>query len=158
LAAVTHGNDPTTSPTPARVSPPTRWSSSSPTTAASCTSGRRFIAEITVAERTGVLLIPSASVTTDDGLSTVQLARDGTVDGRTETREVTTGETSGNQIEVTSGLEVGDRVVFEGAGPAGRPGAGGFELPEGFEDGELPGCGRFPGGGDLPRGGLGGSG
>lgn len=118
--------------------------------------GTTVVAEIVVAERTNVLLVPSAAVTTEDGRSTVRVALDGTADGRTETRDVTTGASSGNQLEVTSGLEAGEQVVIDVAGLAGRGGAGGFELPEGLDDGELPGGGRFPGGGGFPGGAPGG--
>ena len=96
--------------------------------------GTTVIAEITVANRTGVLLVPSAAVATENGQSTVQVALDGTADGRVKTRAVTTGETSGNQIEITSGLAAGDQILVELPGFAGVPG-GGFQPPDGLPAG-----------------------
>ena len=107
--------------------------------------GTSVIAEITTSNRDGVLLVPSLAVTSANGASTVQVAVDGTLDGRLETRPVTTGETSGNQIEITSGLSVGEQVVVELPGATGG-GAfpGGGELPEGFPQRGFPGGGQRP--------------
>lgn len=115
--------------------------------------GSSVVAEIETARRTDVVQVQSQAVTTDaDGNATVVVAVDGTVDGATETRTVTTGEQSGNMIEITSGLEVGDRVIIEITIPTGAAGAGrgtggqlpeGIELPEGFE----PPTGGFLGAG-----------
>lgn len=115
--------------------------------------GSTATAEIDVAARDDVTLVSSTAVTTTDGISTVTVALDGTVDGATEEREVTTGETSGNQIEIVEGLEPGDQVIaempsFGGGGGGGFPGGG--ELPEGFEP---PTGGGFPGAAPSAEGG-----
>jgi macrolide-specific efflux system membrane fusion protein len=115
--------------------------------------GSTATAEIEVAARDDVTLVSSTAVTTTDGVSTVTVALDGTVDGATEEREVTTGETSGNQIEIVEGLEPGDQVIaempsFGGGGGGGFPGGG--ELPEGFEP---PTGGGFPGAAPSAEGG-----
>ena len=59
-----------------------------------------------------VILIPLAAVL-HDGETTVVYVPTG--DGKYVTRQVKTGATRGNQIEIVSGLRDGDRVVTEGA-------------------------------------------
>jgi macrolide-specific efflux system membrane fusion protein len=99
--------------------------------------GSTATADITTGKRDDVTLVSSRAVTTANGVSTVTVAVDGTVDGRTEQRTVTTGETSGQDVEVTSGLEVGEKVIEEVPGlPGGAGGTGG-----------LPTGSSFPGGG-----------
>ncbi len=113
--------------------------------------GSTATAEIDVAARDDVTLVSSTAVTTSDGVSTVTVALDGTVDGATEEREVTTGETSGNQIEIVEGLEPGDQVIAEMPSFGGGGGfPGGVELPEGFEP---PTGGGFPGAAPSAEGG-----
>ncbi|MBP9700322.1 efflux RND transporter periplasmic adaptor subunit [Candidatus Woesebacteria bacterium] len=56
-----------------------------------------------------VILIPTSAVQTQDGQSSVNLLRDGT----TTTQTVTTGVTSGTQIEIVSGLSEGDTIVYK---------------------------------------------
>jgi cobalt-zinc-cadmium efflux system membrane fusion protein len=59
-----------------------------------------------------VVLVPSAAVL-HEGDSTEIYTQDSS--GRYAAREVKTGATRGNQIEIASGLRDGDRVVVEGA-------------------------------------------
>jgi RND family efflux transporter MFP subunit len=56
------------------------------------------------------LLVPKAAVRTDNGQSIVFLVRD----DRVERRAVKTGAAEGDQLEVLSGINAGDRVVVEG--------------------------------------------
>ena len=56
------------------------------------------------------VLVPAAAVRTADGTSFVFLVRD----GRVERRAVKAGAADGDQVEVVSGLNAGDRVVVEG--------------------------------------------
>jgi macrolide-specific efflux system membrane fusion protein len=63
-------------------------------------------AKIIYEKRTDVLTVPSAAVTTANGVSTVQKV----TNGKTVKTTVTTGETSGNLIEITKGLSKGDVV------------------------------------------------
>lgn len=98
--------------------------------------GSAATAEIQVATRTDVTQVSSRAVSTVDGESVVTVAVDGTADGATEQRAVELGESSGDMVEVVSGLESGEFVVVEmpsfgGGGGAQLPGAG--ELPSGME-------------------------
>lgn len=112
--------------------------------------GSSVIAEIETERRTDVVQVQAQAITTDaDGNTTVVVALDGTLDGATETRIVTTGAISGTMIEITSGLELGERVIAARTVIAGGPGGAGFpgsQLPDGVE---LPD--GFPAGG--PQGG-----
>lgn len=56
------------------------------------------------------LLVPASAVRADDGVPVVFLVHD----GRVERRAVRAGGTEGDQIEIVSGLNAGDRVVIEG--------------------------------------------
>jgi RND family efflux transporter MFP subunit len=56
------------------------------------------------------LVVPKAAVRTDGGQSVVFVVRE----ERAERRAVTTGPTEGEQIEVVSGLNAGERIVVEG--------------------------------------------
>lgn len=94
--------------------------------------------------RTDVLTVPSLAVTTTDGKSTVTTVD---ADGKQTTVEVTTGETSGNLTEITSGLAEGDEVVLAvftpGGNRDGQQGENGgpqFQgnFPEGFQGGPPP--------------------
>jgi HlyD family secretion protein len=85
--------------------------------------GMSATADIVVAERTDVLLVPSRAVGEDSqGNSTVQVM----VKGKIEEKVVVTGISDGLQIEIVSGLNEGDTVVVErkaspslGFGPGG---------------------------------------
>jgi len=104
---------------------------------------------IVTERRSDVLSVPAAAVTTsDDGSSTVTLVAD---DGSTTEQAVETGETSGQLVEITSGLSEGDTVQYTTFTPgAGRgQGTGGQgQLPEGFDPSQVRGGGQ----GGLPEG------
>lgn len=112
--------------------------------------GSSATAEIQVSTREDVTQVSSRAVTTENGTSTVTVALDGTADGRTEEREVTTGETSGDMVEIVSGLEPGDQVVIEVPGFGSFPGGG--EAPD-LSGGAPPGFS-----GEMPSGATGGNG
>jgi multidrug efflux pump subunit AcrA (membrane-fusion protein) len=119
--------------------------------------GATATASITTGERSGVLLVPTRAITTTNGVSTVTVALDGTVGGRTETRTVQTGETSNGMVEVTSGLSDGDKVIVEvPAAFANATGAGGFTGTRG--GGGTGGSGGAGGSGGFPPGGFQGGG
>ena len=80
--------------------------------------------------------MPALAVTTTNGHSTVMVATDGTADGPTETRTVTTGGRSGAMIEITSGLPAATRsssrcrpAFANRTGGEGGGGFGGGEAP-----------------------------
>lgn len=108
--------------------------------------GVSLTGSIVYERRTDVLAVPSAAVTTTDGISTVTvIAEDGT---RSEVA-VEAGGTSGAYTEIVSGIAEGDEVVVATFTPGeGNSGTGGF--PGG-------GAGGFPGG-DSGRGFPGGTG
>ncbi|RHA38006.1 biotin/lipoyl-binding protein [Cellulomonas rhizosphaerae] len=103
--------------------------------------------------RTDVLTVPALAVTTADGASTVTVQA---TDGTQKKVTVTTGETSGNLVEITDGLAEGDAVVLQTfqAGTGNRQGGQTGQLPGGGDfQGGFPGGGDFQGG---PGGGQGG--
>ncbi|MGZ8763662.1 MAG: efflux RND transporter periplasmic adaptor subunit [Acidimicrobiia bacterium] len=100
--------------------------------------GSNVTAEITTAERENVLQVSSAAVTTSNGQSTVEIATNGTANGPTETRTVETGMSSGGMVEITSGLEEGEKVVITLRVP-GAGNSGGGNLPD-FGSGGFPGA------------------
>jgi macrolide-specific efflux system membrane fusion protein len=103
--------------------------------------------------RTDVLTVPALAVTTADGASTVTVQAD---DGTQKKVTVTTGETSGNLVEITDGLAEGDAVVLQ----TFQAGTGNRQGGQNGQTGQLPGGdfpGGFPGGGDF-QGGPGGQG
>jgi macrolide-specific efflux system membrane fusion protein len=77
--------------------------------------------DVTVAERRGVLRLPTSAVSPREGQATVTVLLP---DGETETRTVRTGLKGDDDIEITSGLKEGDRVVLQPGRP-GAPGGGG---------------------------------
>ena len=107
--------------------------------------------------RTDVLTVPALAVTTADGASTVTVQA---TDGTQKKVTVTTGETSGNLVEITDGLAEGDAVVLQ----TFQAGTGNRQGGQNGQTGQLPGGGDFqggfPGGGDFqggfPGGGQGG--
>jgi multidrug efflux pump subunit AcrA (membrane-fusion protein) len=70
--------------------------------------GATATVEITYAQKNDVVQVPVFAVTTTNGTSTVTVSKD----GKTETRTVTTGLTSGGMVEITSGLAAGEQVVI----------------------------------------------
>lgn len=111
--------------------------------------GVSLSASIVYERRTDVLAVPSAAVTTTDGVSTVTVIAD---DGTESEVTVEVGETSGNYTEILSGLEEGDEVLVSSFTP-GEGNTGGFP-GGGGGGGEFPGGGEgeFPGGGEMPSG------
>ena len=107
--------------------------------------GVAVTAKIVYERRTNVLTVPSAAVTTADGVSTVK-----TLDaaGTAVATTVTVGETVGNVTEILTGIAEGDEVVVvtftPGSGNSGSTtdrqggGSGGFPTggpPAGFTQG-----------------------
>lgn len=89
--------------------------------------GMSASAEIVVAEKLGVLVIPNSALTTKEGRTTVMLAstENGVSGGA---REVVTGLSDDTKIEVISGVKEGDRLVIssgtasEGSSSSGSTG------------------------------------
>ncbi|WP_310794891.1 efflux RND transporter periplasmic adaptor subunit [Cnuibacter physcomitrellae] len=112
--------------------------------------------DIVYERRADVLTVPSAAVSSGtDGTSTVTVVAD---DGTETVTTVEVGETSGNLVEITSGLAEGDMVevtVFTPGSTGGQQGTGGGTgtFPGGGMDGTFPGGGALPGGGSFPGGG-----
>lgn len=107
--------------------------------------GSTATADIHVSDRNDVTLVESMAVSTDNGTSTVTVAVDGTLDGATEERTVTTGETSGNMIEIVDGLVPGEQVIvaapsFGGPGGGSPPGMGSGGSGAGGSGGQMPGA------------------
>jgi hypothetical protein len=75
--------------------------------------GTSVVVDITTSERSDVVQVPTQAVANGSDGSTVEVALEGTTDGATETRSVTTGESSGMMIEITDGLEPGEQVIIE---------------------------------------------
>jgi macrolide-specific efflux system membrane fusion protein len=96
--------------------------------------------------RTDVLAVPSAAVTTTDGVSTATRLDE---DGDEVAVEVTVGETAGGYTEILEGLAEGDDVIMAIA----MPGAGGADSgTDSNTDSGTDDQGQFPGGGELPEG------
>jgi multidrug efflux pump subunit AcrA (membrane-fusion protein) len=100
--------------------------------------GATVTGDISTDVRNNVVQVSSRAITTTNGASTVVVATDGTLTGPTETRTVQTGLTADGMTEITSGLEVGDKVVVTTPGfpsgfspPSGGTGGGGFQPPSG---------------------------
>ena len=70
--------------------------------------GMTVTVDISIAERTNVLLVPNAAVTTSSGKSYVTLIGD---NGQTSQQEVQTGLNDWENTEITSGLTEGQKVV-----------------------------------------------
>lgn len=107
--------------------------------------GTTVVADITTDSKSDVVQVTSRAVTTNNDQSQVTVATDGTADGATETRTVTTGETIDGRTEIVSGLSAGDKVIvqvpsFAAGGQSGQSG----QMPGGVE---MPSGGQFPGGG-----------
>ncbi|GGL34350.1 hemolysin secretion protein D [Phycicoccus endophyticus] len=108
---------------------------------------------ITVKQLTDVLTVPTQAVQTEDGATTVQVSRDGTV----TSVPVTVDGVYGTSTVVSDGLSEGDEVVVTVRGFGGGGSSGSGRSGEDSGDGALPG-GEMPGG-EMPGGGFpGGSG
>jgi macrolide-specific efflux system membrane fusion protein len=64
--------------------------------------------DVIIAEKQNVLRVPVTAVNPRNGRATVQVLGK---DGKIETRQITTGLKGDDDIEITSGLDVGDKVV-----------------------------------------------
>jgi macrolide-specific efflux system membrane fusion protein len=92
--------------------------------------------------REDVLAVPSAAITTTDGVSTVTRIDE---NGDEVDVEVTVGETADTFTEILSGLVEGDEVVMTVVAPGG----GGTQTDDGSGTEQQ---GQFPGGGEMPEG------
>jgi len=103
--------------------------------------GVSVTAKIVYERRTDVLSVPSAAVTTADGVSTVLVVGD---DGKTTKTTVTVGETSGQSVEITKGLTEGQKIQYTQTviTPGGTSGRTGNQ-----QNGEFPNFGGGEGGG-----------
>lgn len=70
--------------------------------------GMKAKVKLTTYKSDGTITVPKKAVTTKDGKSTVNLKM---ADGKTEVREVKTGKSADDKIEITEGLEV-DQVII----------------------------------------------
>ena len=118
-------------------------------------SGSTVEVAITYRETDNVLEVPTAAITTKGGQSTVTVS----VNGATSTKQITTGQSSGAETQVLSGLSAGDQVVVTVhviTAPSGSTtGARARPAPAVSEDSVAGGAG---GGGFVGRGGFGGGG
>ncbi len=78
--------------------------------------------DVIIAQKQDVLRLPVTAVNPRNGRATVQVLK---ADGELETRQVTTGLKGDDDIEITSGLGDGDKVVVAAAGGANRQAQGG---------------------------------
>jgi macrolide-specific efflux system membrane fusion protein len=86
---------------------------------------------ITIAEVQNVVQVPTFAVTTTNDGSTVTVS----ANGKESTRTVTTGITSGGQVQITSGLKAGEEVVLAFPGRGGQTGGGGNRVATGATGG-----------------------
>ena len=79
--------------------------------------------DVIISQKQNVLRLPVTAINPRNGRATVQVVKP---DGTQETRQVTTGVKGDDDIEITSGLDDGDKVVVTpgGGGAGGRPAAG----------------------------------
>jgi RND family efflux transporter MFP subunit len=66
--------------------------------------------EVTAAPARATVMVPKAAVRSESGQTIVFVVKE----GRAERRAVTAGPADGDQVEILSGLNAGDRVVVEG--------------------------------------------
>jgi macrolide-specific efflux system membrane fusion protein len=83
--------------------------------------GATVLVSITYAQKHNVVEVPTFAVNNTGGTPTVTVVNNGTK----QTRDVSTGLTSGGMVEITSGLQPGEQVVislpnFGGIGTARR--------------------------------------
>lgn len=67
--------------------------------------------KVRISERKGVLLVPAQAVTIDPKGDTAVITA--MVNGQPAYAKVETGQTEGEQVEVTSGLQAGDSVIYQ---------------------------------------------
>ncbi len=79
--------------------------------------------DVIIAQKQNVLRLPVTAINPRNGRATVQVVKP---DGEQETRQVSTGLKGDDDIEVTSGLDAGDKVVVTpgGGGGGGQRAAG----------------------------------
>jgi multidrug efflux pump subunit AcrA (membrane-fusion protein) len=77
--------------------------------------------DVIIAQKQNVLRLPVTAINPRNGRATVQVVGK---DDELETRQVTTGLKGDDDVEITSGLNEGDRVVVTAGGGGGRPTAG----------------------------------
>jgi macrolide-specific efflux system membrane fusion protein len=76
--------------------------------------------DVIISQKQNVLRLPVTAINPRNGRATVQVLGK---DGKLETRQVTTGLKGDDDVEITNGLDVGDKVVVSAAG-AGKQAAG----------------------------------
>jgi len=112
--------------------------------------GASVTATLIYKQLSNVIVIPSLALQRNtDGTSYVNKV----VNGKTVKTPVTTGITSGAEVQITKGLAEGDQIqVIELARTdTGRAGTGGTNRTGTGGTGNFP-AGRFPGGGNFPAG------
>jgi multidrug efflux pump subunit AcrA (membrane-fusion protein) len=79
--------------------------------------------DVIISQKQNVLRLPVTAINPRNGRATVEVLKP---DGTQDTRQVTTGVKGDDDIEITSGLDEGDKVVVTpgGGGAGGRPAAG----------------------------------
>ncbi|HEY4409210.1 MAG TPA: HlyD family efflux transporter periplasmic adaptor subunit [Acidimicrobiia bacterium] len=78
--------------------------------------------DVIIADKENVLRLPVTAINPRNGRATVQVLGK---DGKTlETRQVTTGLKGDDDVEITSGLDVGDKVVVASGGGGGKQAQG----------------------------------
>lgn len=79
--------------------------------------------DVIISQKQNVLRLPVTAINPRNGRATVQVVKP---DGTQETRHVSTGLKGDDDIEITSGLDAGDKVVVTpgGGGAGGRPATG----------------------------------
>jgi multidrug efflux pump subunit AcrA (membrane-fusion protein) len=78
--------------------------------------------DVIISQKQNVLRLPVTAINPRNGRATVQVVKP---DGKQETRQVSTGLKGDDDIEITSGLDAGDKVVVTpGGGGGGKQAAG----------------------------------
>ena len=73
--------------------------------------------DVIISQKENVLRLPVTAINPRNGRATVQVLG---ADGQLQTRQVTTGLKGDDDVEITSGLEAGEKVVVVAAGGAGK--------------------------------------
>lgn len=83
--------------------------------------GMSVTAEIAVAQKDGVLLVPSDTVSYENGKAFVRVASRGATDaGAEQKKEVTVGITDNVSTEIVSGVTEGETLIVSAAAPSGN--------------------------------------